>query len=278
MKATVSQDSPYILGHSNQELERLIHQGRFLSVLTEQVLCLAGLESGMQVLDVGCGVGDVSFLAANLVGPTGKVIGVDKSPKAIALASQRAAQAGLTNVYFLTQDLTELTLEESVDALIGRLVLMFFVDPALLLRRLIRFLKPNGLVIFHELDIDGAKSEPVCHLFETTVARIKQTSVRAGSDIQTGLKLHRIFQEAGLPRPQMIQGARVENGPDSEVYSAITQLTRTLLPLMERTGVATAAEVNIDTLADRLREEAVAINATWIYPPFIGAWARKELD
>ena len=278
MKATVTQDFPYFLGHSNQELERLIHQGRFLSVVTEQVLCLAGLESGMQVLDVGCGVGDVSFLAAKLVGPTGKVIGVDQSPTAIALASQRAAQAGVTNVYFLTQDLTELTLDEPVDALIGRLVLMYFVDPAVLLRRLAGFLKPDGLVIFQELNAHGAKSEPVCDLFETTVARITQTCTRSGADVQTGLKLARIFQEAGLPRPQMIQGARVENGPDSEVYSAITQLTRTLLPLMERTGVATAAEVNIDTLADRLREEAVAINATWIYPPFIGAWARKELD
>ena len=278
MKATVSQDSPYILGHSNQELERLIHQGRFLSVLTEPLLCLAGLESGMQVLDVGCGVGDVSFLAAKLVGPTGKVIGVDKSPKAIALASQRAAQAGLTNVHFLTQDLTELTIEEPVDALIGRLVLMYFVNRAVLLRRLAGFLKPDGLVIFQEPDMAGAKSEPVCDLFETTLARIKQTLTRTGADIQTGLKLARIFQEAGLPRPQMIQGAQVESGPDSEVYSAITQLARTLLPLMERTGVATAAEVNIDTLADRLREEAVAINATWIYPPFIGAWARKELD
>jgi cyclopropane fatty-acyl-phospholipid synthase-like methyltransferase len=68
--------------------------------LTEHVLRLAGVRPGMRVLDVGCGTGDVSFLAASLVGPEGEVIGVDKSPEAVALASQRAAEAGLHNVHF----------------------------------------------------------------------------------------------------------------------------------------------------------------------------------
>lgn len=278
MQATKMQNSPYILGHSNQELQRLIHQGRFLSDLTEHVFRLGGLESGMQVLDIGCGVGDVSFLAANLVGPTGKVIGVDKSPEAIALASQRAAQAGLSNVYFLNKDLTELSLDEPVDAVVGRLVLMYFADPALLLRRLLNFLKPGGLVIFQEIDGEGIKSEPSGKLLEITRSKLKQTFVRAGLDIQTGLKLAQIYQEAGLPRPKMILGARVEHGPDSEVYSALTQLVGSVLPLMERTGIATAAELNLDTLADRLRDEAVALNATLTYLQFIGAWARKEPD
>jgi len=265
----------YPLGHSGEELDRLIHQARFWGDLTEQVLTLACLERGMRVLDVGCGVGDVSFLAARLVGPTGLVIGIDKSPEAIEVASQRAQTAGLTNVQFFTQDLSKLALDTSFDALIGRLVLMYFADPAVMLRRLVRFLEPNGLVVFHELDTTGVKSEPVCDLFETSIERICQTLTRAGADIRTGLKLAQIFQEAGLPRPQMIQGTRVENGPNSDAYNVVAQLTRTLLPLMERTGVATVAEVGIDTLADRLREESVASNATLVFPPFIGAWARK---
>ena len=92
--------------------------------------------------------------------------------------------------------------------------------------------------------------------------------------MQTGLKLAQIFIEAGLPRPEMIQAARLGNGPDSPAYQHITEITRTLLPLMERVGVATAAEVGIDTLAERLRQEVVANNATLVAPPYIGAWAR----
>ena len=67
----------------------------------------------------------------------------------------------------------------------------------------------------------------------------------------------------------------MESGPDSPVYAWVAQTTRTLLPLMERAGVATAAEVGLDTLADRLREEIVAADATVVPPPLIGAWARK---
>jgi len=75
----------------------------------------------------------------------------------------------------------------------------------------------------------------------------------------------------------MIQGARVEGGPEAHVYGEIAQITRTLLPLMVQTGVATAAEVDVDTLAARLRDEAVANDAVLVSPAFIGAWVRHGL-
>ncbi len=83
----------YILGHSADELDRLIDQARFFGDLTEHVLRSAGLAHGMRVLDVGCGAGDVSLLAAQLVGPRGSVLGVDRS--AAPLASARARARGL---------------------------------------------------------------------------------------------------------------------------------------------------------------------------------------
>lgn len=67
--------------------------------------------------------------------------------------------------------------------------------------------------------------------------------------------------------------ARVEHGPDAQGYAWIEQLTRTLLPLMQKTGVATPEEVMVDTLAARIREEAVAKQAVLVLSPFIGAWA-----
>ncbi|MCL4300047.1 MAG: methyltransferase domain-containing protein [Anaerolineae bacterium] len=276
-QVTLTQNPPYILGHAETELDRLIHQARFFGDLTRHVLNLAGLGPGMRVLDAGCGAGDVSFMAVRMVGPKGEVIGVDKSPEAVALASQRALAAGLTNVHFVTQDLAELHLDEPVDALIGSRILMYFADPAVALRRLAGFVKPGGLVVFQDFDMEAAKSEPACALFETTLRRVKQTFTRAGFDIQCGLKLSRIFQEAGLTAPQMILGARVETGPDALVYDQLAQVTRSLLPVMERTGIATAAEVGIETLADRIRDDALANNSTLVSPALIGAWTRKNL-
>jgi SAM-dependent methyltransferase len=97
------QQARYILGHDRDELDRLIYQARFFGDLTEEVLRRAGVGPGMTVLDVGCGTGDVSFLAARLVGPTGTVVGVDRSAEAVAVAERRAREAGLGNVSFVVQ-------------------------------------------------------------------------------------------------------------------------------------------------------------------------------
>jgi SAM-dependent methyltransferase len=275
---TATLDGPqarYILGHDRDELDRLIYQARFFGDLTEEVLRRAGVAPGMRVLDVGCGVGDVSFLAARLVGPTGAVLGVDRSAEAVAVAQGRARDAGLANVSFLVQDLSEVTVATPVDALVGRLVLMYLEDPAAALRRLLEGVRPGGVVAFQEMDMGAIVCEPDTPLWATAGDRIVRTFAQAGLDHRTGLKLARIFRGAGLPAPQTLQGARVESGPDSAVYAYVEQVTRTLLPLMERIGVATAAEVGLDTLAARLREEVVAADATVVPPPLIGAWTRK---
>ena len=267
----------YALGHTQQELDRLIFQGRFIGDLTGYVLRLAGLKAGMRVLDIGCGAGDVSFLALSLVGPDGAVIGVDKSPEAIAVAQQRAQKAELANVHFMATDLDQLVLDEPVDALIGRLVLMYFPKPAGVLQRLLPFVKPGGTVMFQEIDATSVAAEPMCDEFWTAGQRINQTFLRAGIDLRTGLKLPSIFREAGLPAPQTLQMARVEHGPDGLGYAWIEQLTRTMLPLMQRTGVATPDEVGVDNLAARIRDEVVTKNAVLVLPPFIGAWAHKPI-
>ncbi|MCD6030241.1 MAG: hypothetical protein K0S78_2415, partial [Thermomicrobiales bacterium] len=78
----------YVLGHSAFELERLARQERVVGSMTREYFVAAGIASGMRVLDVGSGSGAVAFLAADLVGPTGQVIGTDLAPSAIAAASQ----------------------------------------------------------------------------------------------------------------------------------------------------------------------------------------------
>ena len=70
MLAAALQTGPneYALGHSDRELDRLSMQAQIFEPFTRQLFHEAGLGSGMHVLDVGCGSGDVAFLAAQLVG------------------------------------------------------------------------------------------------------------------------------------------------------------------------------------------------------------------
>lgn len=73
----------------------------------------------------------------------------------------------------------------------------------------------------------------------------------------------------------MISGGRVEGSPQSQIYEWLAQTVRSLLPMIEKTGVATKDEVGIDTLADRLRAEVVERAAVVHSPLFVGAWTRR---
>ncbi len=72
----------------------------------------------------------------------------------------------------------------------------------------------------------------------------------------------------------MLLGARIESGPAAQGYVQLAGIVLTLLPAIIGTGVASAEEVGIDTLADRLREVFVETDATLAAPTLRGGWAR----
>jgi SAM-dependent methyltransferase len=160
------------------------------------------------------------------------------------------------------------------DAVIGRLILMYLPDPAAVLRRLRGCVRPGGILAFHEMAVPLARSVPEGELYRRCIQWIIDLYARAGFGFDMGGKLFAAFAGAGLPVQQMILGGRMEGGPDSVVYEYLADTLRSLLPMMERLGIATAAEVDIDTLAARLRQEAVEHNASVMPPPMIGAWTR----
>src|SRR5262249_4187255 len=92
----------YPFSSSDTERQRLIVQDGLMSASTQRLFEKAGITSGMRVLDIGSGAGDVAFLAARLVGPRGDVIGIDRDPAQTTFAAQRAEAAGVTNARFIT--------------------------------------------------------------------------------------------------------------------------------------------------------------------------------
>jgi ubiquinone/menaquinone biosynthesis C-methylase UbiE len=116
----------YVLGTSREELERLIWQDRMiLRPITETLLHRVGVSTGMRVLDLGCGTGDVSMLAASLVGPSGSVVGIDQSPETIALARHCALESGLHNIDFRVSSIEDFRSNVAVDAAGGLMDLRF---------------------------------------------------------------------------------------------------------------------------------------------------------
>jgi hypothetical protein len=89
-----------------------------------------------------------------------------------------------------------------------------------------------------------------------------------------GLRLPATFRAAGLTPAEPYAAARPVAGADSAGYEVLAAVTRSLLPAIEKFGIATPAEVDIDTLADRIRDATIAADACWLSPVMVGAWAR----
>jgi SAM-dependent methyltransferase len=268
----------YVLGHSDSELERLIAQARVYEPLTRQFFHDAGVEAGMRVLDVGCGTGDVSFLAARMVGASGQVVGVDRSPTAVATAGRRAVDLGVPNTQFLVGDADKLAFEEPFDAAVGRFVLQFSHDPSAMLRKIAAHVRPGGVIAFQEVDWSGCRSLPNLPTFSRCVGWGVEALKGSGADPYIGMKLYTTYTAAELPPPELYLQSGIGAGADHPIYSSIAGLMRSLLPAMEQLGIATTDEVNVDTLASRISGEAVAMGTTVVWISLVGATTRTPAD
>jgi len=265
----------YVLGHSTGELERLSIQARLIAPITRSFLRDGGISAGMRVLDVGSGAGDVAFLAAELVGESGEIVGVDRASDAITTATQRAAAAGLPNVSFCRGDPAEMRFDRPFDAIVGRYVLMFQPDPAATLRALAGHLRPGGVVVFHEPDRDGIRSFPPVPLYDRCCKLVDETIRRWGGNPRMGINLYPAFIAAGLPAPRMRLESVIGGGTNSsdQVHFEV-DLVGSLITEMERFAIATDAELQCQTLAQRVLADVEASGSVIVGRSEVGAWSR----
>jgi SAM-dependent methyltransferase len=266
----------YPLGSSPAELQRLDHQGALLAPATRMIFEAAGIQPGMRVLDLGSGAGDVSFVAADLVGPTGEVIGIDRSPDACARAALRAQRRDLPHARFIAHDIETPLAADGFDAIVGRLVLMYFRDPAAVLRTHAASLRRGGLVVPIEIDVASARAIPPTPLLEEILSWIITAFTRANIHAALGTQLWTVAQEAGL-QPRGMIAVQPHFGPgDQDGPTLLAGVVRAILPLIERSGAATAEQVGIDSLRERLSAELSAARAVFAHPLLISAWATAE--
>ena len=246
--------SEYAFTDRGHEQRRLASQAEEFDPLTERVFRAAGLVPGLRVLDLGSGAGDVAILAARLVGREGEVVGVERA------ATARVAQAGMSNVRFMQGDVQTLDgVADGFDAAVGRLVLMYLPDPAAALRGVAALVRRGGVVCVQEGDMAYDWAAPMTPLWTQIRTWFLATLERANAATRMGLSLYPTFIAAGLPAPELRLECAVGGGDKAWAWANVM---RGVLPLMERFGITTAAELEPDTLAERLQDELRALTGS----------------
>jgi ubiquinone/menaquinone biosynthesis C-methylase UbiE len=265
----------YRLGHGENELRRLELQAALARPITSRLLRDCGLDAGMHVLDIGSGTGDVAMLAAEIVGPTGAVVGIDRSAEMIQVARDRGERAGLGQLDFSVASLEESSDVGSFDLVVGRFVLFHQADQTAFLRKAVSFLRRGGCVGFIEpaYDVTMQMSMPMVPLYEQILAFCVDAFMSVGVRPNIGRHFVELFHKAGLEEPALAHDVPT-GGPNSQLVEWLSLTLTSLLPHLEKLGVTTAAAVEIDTLGERLRKAASVAPSQLSAVPFISAWAK----
>jgi SAM-dependent methyltransferase len=265
----------YVLGHSDPELARLERQAGLFAGPTRALLLRAGLRAGQRVLDLGCGVGDVTFAVAELVGPSGEVVGVDRAPRAVATARQRAAARGLGHVTFVESALDALDIPP-VDAVVGRFVLMHQADPAQTLKRAARLLRPGGVVAIMESHLTVLTppwhSWPPSPAYSELLDVMLRVIAAAGGRTDMGLGLRATFLDAGLPDPALDVHATLSGADAPWMCRYMADSLRSMQEVAARLGIEGLTSEAIDALERRLLDDVSAPGAVMNGPVVVTAW------
>jgi SAM-dependent methyltransferase len=272
MESRKEPGQPYVLGHDPHELARLDRQAAIIERPTRMLLQAAGMATGWRVLDLGTGLGHVARIAGDIVGPTGAVIGIDPSIDALAVARERAEAAGVRHVSFEEGDVSTWSAGQPFDAIVGRLVLFHLGDPVAAVRQQARNLRNGGQFIAVDFDLGGARSEPRVGLAADVLGWIEQAFTVAGASPRIGARLGMILREAGLEQVVTFGVQAYLSPQDRTAAALIAGVARTLAPVIVERGIATAEQLGIDTLEDRIAAEFQRADAVMLPPTVVGAW------
>lgn len=242
--------------------------------MTERMLDDAGIGAGMRVLDIGCGPGMTSFMLARRVGSAGHVFGVDRDPRMLELARQKARDAGVANVTFI-QGGFDVSFPErgTLDAVVGRRVLMYQPGATEAVSQLTDAVRSGGVIAFHEHDmVEISDSRTPLPLHDQVRSWLREMLRHEGANLSMGFQLHSALSAAGLTVERVRAEANVLTPTASYPVGSII---RAVLPRLLQHGIVTEADVDVDTLDDRLTAERKATGATCLWEMVFCAWARK---
>ena len=237
---------------------------------TRRVLLDAGLQPGMCVADLGCGVGMVTELLSELVGKNGHVAGIDFSAAQLGQARSRLNGDG-ANTSFVEASATDTGLpRESYDLVYCRFLLLHLPEPERALREMWALLKPGGTIVCEDGDLTSAGSEPSTALgaFADLFGRLGPLR---GLDYTLGRRLLQMVLAAGFEAPTVTFNQPVEVRGENKRLLELS--VAEAAPAFVEEGLITAVELEATLAA--MRQAVADETVLAVMPRMAQVWARK---
>jgi ubiquinone/menaquinone biosynthesis C-methylase UbiE len=265
--------SDYILGYDELEHQRLEAQAKVLEPATVKALNDIGVAPGWSCLDAACGTGSVMRLLGSMVGPSGKVHGLDLDETYGQRTTKAMNDAGPANYSFQTFDLTGSDTPRGApfDLVFTRLLLIHMTDPAAVLRRLWSWVKPGGTLLVMDYDLTVTYVYPRNALVDEAMQVMNKAFEATGKDPRMGSALPQLFLTSG---PGAADGITVNSAfvPPSPMFASVL---KSLLPIILAKKVTTQERFTV--LIDAVEQSAREPNKLRRYPDMVAVWKRKAV-
>ncbi len=195
----MAQPDHYLLGRGEAEEARLKRQIADLAPDSDAQFEKIGIRAGERILDLGCGPGGVLHLLGKRVGPTGSVLGIERSPHFVSLARRFVVDHALPQVEVRQGDAYNTGLPRaSFDGAHMRLVLVNVPEPERIVREMVSLVRPGGWVASFEADFLAHICDPPLPEWTRLLDAYAAYSAAQGIDLFVGRRTHRLFRAAGV--------------------------------------------------------------------------------
>ncbi len=187
------------MGNLAQEIKRLEIQAALFGPLSREALVKAGIKKGMRCIDIGCGSGSMTRMMSDIVGRTGRVVGVDIDEKYLEYCRSVNTQS---NVEFVRDNVSDSSLEGigTFDIVFSRFLFVHLRDKSKAVRSMKQLLKRGGAMVVQELD--HSVGSWLCYPEDGNVESLRKVYVallkKSGGDPLAGRKLYKLLVEESL--------------------------------------------------------------------------------
>ena len=265
----------YALRGGAEGKRRLDLLAKAMAPTTEALLAEVGIPADSRCVDLGCGAGHVGRYIAGLVGPTGRVLGLDFDAVKVEIAQADSDSVRYPNLEFQVANVAEWVEPDAWDVVYGRFILSHLTDRQGVVRRSARSVRPGGTVVFEDIDFAGTFCYPPNQAFRRYSDWYCAAIARRGGDAFLGPQLQDLCLDAGLEQVQLRMVQPVHTGDAPGKSLSLSTLVN-IRDAVQAEGLATAAE--LDDAVSQLGAFTADPRSIIGYPRIFQAWGRRSND